>query len=162
MRTRSNSKGARARRTVKSLARAALFVALVMSTSAHALADQLKLADGTTMQVDEAWEDAQGVWYRRAGVTYWVERSRVKQVVKAGHEEELLKADASKSKSQSSTSSSKSKTKNRRGRHKPVESEPEEIQYKYDATRGAETEAPADPTDKTVETQAAETQPVWI
>jgi len=46
----------------------------------------LRLSDGTTMEVDEAWEDAQGVWYRRGGVTYLVERSRVKEVVKAGQE----------------------------------------------------------------------------
>jgi Zn-finger nucleic acid-binding protein len=51
--------------------------------SSPALADQLRLADGTTMEVDEAWEDAQGVWYRRGGVTNLVERSRVREVVKA-------------------------------------------------------------------------------
>src|SRR5688572_15291600 len=58
-----------------------LFV-LLLSLSATALADQLRLTDGTLMEVDEAWEDAQGVWYRRGGVTHWVERSRVKEVVK--------------------------------------------------------------------------------
>src|SRR5918911_3018221 len=110
MPTRSNSDAARLSLLSMQLTKAALFVALLMSLSAPALADQLKLADGSTMQVDEAWEDAQGVWYRRAGVTYWVERSRVKQVIKAGHEEDAAKAEAEKAKAKSSP-----KSKGRRG-----------------------------------------------
>ena len=66
------------------LAKATLLVVILLSVSAPALADQLKLADGTTMEVDEAWEDAHGVWYRRGGVTNLVEKSRVREVVKAG------------------------------------------------------------------------------
>ena len=88
--TRESLSGASSPRT-HSLMRAALSALLLLAFSSSALADELRLVDGSTMQVDEAWEDAQGVWYRRAGVTYWVERSRVKQVVKAGHEEEALK-----------------------------------------------------------------------
>jgi soluble lytic murein transglycosylase-like protein len=65
------------------LTQAALLVVILLSSSAHALADQLKLADGTTLQVDEAWEDAHGVWYRRGGVTNHLEKSRVREVVKA-------------------------------------------------------------------------------
>ncbi len=64
------------------LTRAALLFVFLLSLSVPALADQLRLADGTLMEVDEAWEDAQGVWYKRGGVTHWVERSRVKEVVK--------------------------------------------------------------------------------
>ncbi|HEV3468469.1 MAG TPA: lytic transglycosylase domain-containing protein [Pyrinomonadaceae bacterium] len=41
------------------------------------------MADGTRIEVDEAWEDAQGVWYRRGGVTHLVERSRVKAIERA-------------------------------------------------------------------------------
>src|SRR5919205_626255 len=100
MRTRSNSEAPRL------LTKAVLLAALMLSASAPALADQLKLADGSTMVVDEAWEDAQGVWYRRGGVTYWVERSRVKQVVKAGHEAEALKAEASNVKKNSPSAKS--------------------------------------------------------
>src|SRR5215210_4689414 len=74
MRTRSKSE--------RLLTKAALLLVLLLSLSSHAFADQLKLADGTTMEVDEAWEDAQGVWYRRGGVTNLVERSRVREVVK--------------------------------------------------------------------------------
>jgi Zn-finger nucleic acid-binding protein len=62
--------------------RATLLVIILLSLTAPALADQLKLSDGTTMEVDEAWEDSQGVWYRRGGVTNLVERSRVREVVK--------------------------------------------------------------------------------
>ncbi|HYY95913.1 MAG TPA: lytic transglycosylase domain-containing protein [Pyrinomonadaceae bacterium] len=68
------------------LMRAALLVFVILALAPLAQADQLRLTDGTTMEVDEAWEDAQGVWYRRGGVTYLVERSRVKEVVKAGQE----------------------------------------------------------------------------
>ena len=68
------------------LMKAALLVLVLISFPPGARADQLRLTDGTTMEVDEAWEDAQGVWYRRGGVTYLVERSRVKEVVKAGQE----------------------------------------------------------------------------
>ncbi|MET0648388.1 MAG: lytic transglycosylase domain-containing protein [Pyrinomonadaceae bacterium] len=75
MRTRSKSE--------RSLTRAALLVVILLSLTSSASADQLRLADGTTMEVDEAWEDAQGVWYRRGGVTNLVERSRVREVVKA-------------------------------------------------------------------------------
>ncbi len=64
------------------LVRVTLLVVFLLSLSAPVLADQLRLADGTLMEVDEAWEDSQGVWYKRGGVTHWVERSRVKEVVK--------------------------------------------------------------------------------
>src|SRR5215207_6966595 len=64
-----------------------LLVVSLLSLSVPALADQLKLADGTMMEVDEAWEDAHGVWYRRGGVTNLVEKSRVREVVKTGTKE---------------------------------------------------------------------------
>ncbi|MCA1635399.1 MAG: lytic transglycosylase domain-containing protein [Acidobacteria bacterium] len=65
------------------LARAALSLFVLLSFPASALADQLRLTDGSTIEVDEAWEDAQGVWYKRGGVTHHVERSRVRSVVRA-------------------------------------------------------------------------------
>jgi Zn-finger nucleic acid-binding protein len=162
MQTRSNSEAPRARLRVERLTRAALFVALLISPSAPALADQLRLADGSTMQVDEAWEDAQGVWYRRAGVTYWVERSRVKEVVKAGHEGDAGKAEAAKAKASSGMSSSKSKSKGRRGKSQRVEPEPEEIQYEYTPS-AAESRPGVKPDEaKPDEAKAAEAQSVWI
>jgi Zn-finger nucleic acid-binding protein len=86
MHTRRKADAKKKRRTARSharlLKRAALFFVLLLSFSTGVLADQLRLADGTTMEVDEAWEDTQGVWYRRGGVTYLVERERVREVVK--------------------------------------------------------------------------------
>src|SRR5437660_661355 len=41
---------------------------------------RLRLTDGTTIPVDDAWEDAQGVWYRKNGVTYLVERLKVRTI----------------------------------------------------------------------------------
>ena len=76
MRTRSKSE--------RLLTKSTLLLVILLSLSSPALADQLKLADGTTMEVDEAWEDAQGVWYRRGGVTNLVGKERVREVVKAG------------------------------------------------------------------------------
>jgi hypothetical protein len=40
----------------------------------------LSLVDGTTVEVDEVWEDAQGVWFKRGGITNLVERTRVRQI----------------------------------------------------------------------------------
>ena len=84
MRTHSSSDAGGGARLPAFLTKAALLAVLLLSLSPTALADQLRLADGTMMEVDEAWEDAQGVWYRRGGVTHWVERSRVREVVKGG------------------------------------------------------------------------------
>src|SRR5205085_845378 len=80
------------------LMRVALFVVLVFSFAPCARADQLRLVDGSTMEVDEAWEDAQGVWYRRGGVTYLVERSRVREIVKASHAADAKKSSDVKTK----------------------------------------------------------------
>ncbi|HEV7893380.1 MAG TPA: lytic transglycosylase domain-containing protein [Pyrinomonadaceae bacterium] len=136
------------------LTRAVLSVVLLSLLSASALADQLKLADGSTMQVDEAWEDAQGVWYRLGGVTHWVERSRVKQVIKAGHEAEAAKAEAA------AKDKSSSKSKGRKGRTRHVEPEPEPILY--EETQSAEAASPDKSADKSGETQTPEIQSVWI
>ncbi|MDT7778214.1 MAG: hypothetical protein QOC99_726 [Acidobacteriota bacterium] len=99
MQTHFKSDAARRRRLARSLTRVALLLtrvalglAFLLSLSTHALADQLRLADGTTMEVDAAWEDAQGVWYRRDGVTYWVERARVREVLKVAHTDAGTKA----------------------------------------------------------------------
>jgi LysM repeat protein len=40
----------------------------------------LSLMDGTSVEVDEVWEDAQGVWFKRGGITNLVERARVRQI----------------------------------------------------------------------------------
>jgi len=84
MRTHSKSE--------RTLTKVALLIIILLSLSAPAFADQLKLADGTTMEVDEAWEDAHGVWYRRGGVTNLVAKSRVREVVKAAKAVEVKAA----------------------------------------------------------------------
>ncbi|HEV2860807.1 MAG TPA: lytic transglycosylase domain-containing protein [Pyrinomonadaceae bacterium] len=72
----------RTRCNCKTLTRAMLPFVALLAFAPTAFADTLRLADGSSMVVDEAWEDAQGVWYRRGGVTNRVERSRVKKIEK--------------------------------------------------------------------------------
>src|ERR671938_71985 len=40
----------------------------------------VSLLDGTSLEADDVWEDEQGVRYRRGGVTYLVERARVRSI----------------------------------------------------------------------------------
>ena len=40
----------------------------------------IKMKDGTTVEVDAAWEDAQGIWFRRSGLVSFVEKSRVEAI----------------------------------------------------------------------------------
>ena len=40
----------------------------------------LKLIDGSSFPVDEAWESAQGVWYQRGGISHLISRERVKAI----------------------------------------------------------------------------------
>ena len=41
---------------------------------------RLKLIDGSSIAVDEAWESEQGIWYRRGGMTHLVTRDRIKGI----------------------------------------------------------------------------------
>ncbi|MGI8837476.1 MAG: lytic transglycosylase domain-containing protein [Pyrinomonadaceae bacterium] len=41
---------------------------------------RLKLIDGSSFPVEEAWESAQGVWYRRDGISHLIARERVKTI----------------------------------------------------------------------------------
>jgi hypothetical protein len=41
---------------------------------------RLKLKDGTTVTVDEAWESEQGIWYRRGGMSHVVLKDQVKAI----------------------------------------------------------------------------------
>ena len=40
----------------------------------------IQMNDGTAVEVDAAWEDAEGVWYRRGGMVAFVESQRVKAI----------------------------------------------------------------------------------
>ena len=64
----------------------ALCALCTLAPLAHA--DQLRMADGKVIEVDEAWEDAQGIWYRQGGVTYHLERARVRSIERAKAAEE--------------------------------------------------------------------------
>jgi hypothetical protein len=66
--------------------RGVLLFVLVLGLPLSAVAaagDQLRMADGSLVEVDEAWEDAEGFWYRRGGVTQFLERARVKGIERA-------------------------------------------------------------------------------
>ena len=63
------------------IAVAAALVAVLFSVTARA--DRLHMSDGNVVEVDEAWEDAQGVWYRRGGLTQLVARARVRKIERA-------------------------------------------------------------------------------
>ncbi|HEY6190044.1 MAG TPA: transglycosylase SLT domain-containing protein [Pyrinomonadaceae bacterium] len=58
----------------------------------------LSLVDGTSVEADDVWEDAQGVWFRRGGITNLIERSRVQSIERdeAGPETSATPAPAPK------------------------------------------------------------------
>ena len=41
---------------------------------------RLKLVDGNSIDVDEAWESEQGIWYRRGGMSHLIAKDRVKRI----------------------------------------------------------------------------------
>lgn len=41
---------------------------------------RLKLSNGTLVPVDDAWESAQGIWYKQGGITHLLPRDRVKTI----------------------------------------------------------------------------------
>jgi hypothetical protein len=56
----------------------------------------LSLVDGTSFEVDDVWEDAQGVWFRRGGITNLVERARVRSIERGAKLEGASNAPAPK------------------------------------------------------------------
>ena len=40
----------------------------------------IEMTDGSKLDVDAAWEDNQGIWYRRSGLVSFVDSSRVKSI----------------------------------------------------------------------------------
>jgi len=61
---------------------ALVLILLVCSASAFAQTEQirLKLADGSYMTVDDAWESPQGVWYRQGGISHLLAKEKVKKI----------------------------------------------------------------------------------
>jgi hypothetical protein len=56
---------------------------------------RLKLIDNTFIAVDDAWESAQGIWYRKGGVTHLVERAKVRAIERGRTETENPKESPS-------------------------------------------------------------------
>ncbi|HKP47643.1 MAG TPA: lytic transglycosylase domain-containing protein [Pyrinomonadaceae bacterium] len=44
---------------------------------------QLNLTDGTNLIAEDAWENSQGVWYQRDGISHLMPRERVKTILRA-------------------------------------------------------------------------------
>jgi hypothetical protein len=59
-----------------------VFVLFMCSSYAFSQATQtrLKLADGSYMTVDDAWESPQGVWYRQGGISHLLAKEKVKKI----------------------------------------------------------------------------------
>lgn len=58
-----------------------ILVVLICVSSAFAQTQvRLKLADGSYLAVDDAWESPQGVWYRRGGLSNVLPKDKVKQI----------------------------------------------------------------------------------
>src|SRR5215213_5988683 len=56
---------------------------LLLVCSSYALAQEkvkLKLADGSYLAVDDAWETPQGVWYRQGGLSHVLAKEKVKKI----------------------------------------------------------------------------------
>ncbi len=59
-----------------------MLVVLVCAGSvvAQTTSVKLKLADGSYMTVDDAWESSQGVWYRQGGLSHLLAKEKVKKI----------------------------------------------------------------------------------
>ena len=58
-----------------------LFIVLVCASAlAQTTEVKLKLADGSYMTVDDAWESPQGVWYRKGGLSHLLAKEKVKKI----------------------------------------------------------------------------------
>lgn len=59
----------------------AILIVVICASSAFAQTQvRLKLADGSYMSVDDAWESPQGVWYRRGGLNNVLPKDKVKKI----------------------------------------------------------------------------------
>lgn len=74
-----------------------ILVVLICASSAFAQTTQvrLKLADGSYMSVDDAWESPQGVWYRRGGLSNVLPKDKVKKIERIEPEAETPAAKPS-------------------------------------------------------------------
>src|ERR1044072_1484103 len=49
-------------------------------SAAQTTQTRLKLADGSYMTVDDAWESPQGVWYRQGEISHMLAKEKVKKI----------------------------------------------------------------------------------
>ncbi|HEV7857010.1 MAG TPA: lytic transglycosylase domain-containing protein [Pyrinomonadaceae bacterium] len=56
---------------------------MAQSLSQHHEQCRVRLTNGMSIEVDDAWEDAQGIWYRRGGITNLLPRASVKTIERA-------------------------------------------------------------------------------
>ncbi len=56
------------------------FVACSITARSQTEEVRLKLADGSYMAVDDAWESPQGIWYRRGGLSHLLAKEKVKKI----------------------------------------------------------------------------------
>ncbi|HEV7473849.1 MAG TPA: lytic transglycosylase domain-containing protein, partial [Pyrinomonadaceae bacterium] len=66
------------RKSIQAFALGALMLLVFPVVSAQQV--RLKLVDGSTIDVDEASESEQGIWYRRGGMNHLITRDRVKTI----------------------------------------------------------------------------------
>lgn len=59
---------------------ASLILVICVSSAFAQTEVRLKLADGSYMTVDDAWESPQGVWYRRGGMNNVLPKEKVKKI----------------------------------------------------------------------------------
>jgi Zn-finger nucleic acid-binding protein len=66
----------------------AIFCVIVCASYVSAQTEEirLKLADGSYMTVDDAWESPQGVWYRRGGLSHLLPKEKVKKIERSTSE----------------------------------------------------------------------------
>jgi Zn-finger nucleic acid-binding protein len=65
---------------MKRLSFACLILLICVSSAFAQTQVRLKLADGSYLTVDDAWESPQGVWYRRGGLNNILPKDRVKKI----------------------------------------------------------------------------------
>lgn len=74
---------------------AALFLAICVNSASAQTQVRLKLADGSYMTVDDAWDSPQGVWYRRGGLSNVLPKDKVKKIERVEPQPETVAAKPS-------------------------------------------------------------------
>jgi len=52
-------------------------------SAANAERTIIKMKDGSSLEADAAWEDKQGIWFRRSGVVSFLDKSKVEAIIEA-------------------------------------------------------------------------------